>query len=268
MSASGRERLLLVSRDRAVELAAPEAGETSSLELFSHSTGEHVVLPFGPPEDGGWSEHDGGRRGPVLKFRVPQPGRGKENKLAAATAAGVVQLVHRLGRHLEVLGNAVFLAVAILSTALAFSGGWIRFAGPEDATTARAVATFWAMFVGWISYFTRGVNLRDGLINLACVLTGVGIGLAAGAATHALTPELGPAALTAVVFGVAVVVLSLRHIPVFNNLLGFFLGVVAYFASEQAPSWIAFTELGLAAAVGTGAAWIAVVLQRRAAARA
>lgn len=126
----------------------------------------------------------------------------------------------------------------------------------------------WAMFVGWISYFTRGVNLRDGLINLACVLTGVGIGLAAGAATHVLTPKLGPAALTAVVFGVAVAVLSLRHIPVFNNLLGFFLGLVAYFASEQAPSWAAFAELGLAAAVGTGAAWIAVVLQRRAAARA
>lgn len=121
----------------------------------------------------------------------------------------------------------------------------------------------WAMFVGWIGYFTRGVNLRNGLINLACVLVGVGLGIAAGAATHALTPKLGPAALTAVVFAVAVVVLSLRHLPVFNNLLGFFLGLVAYFASEQAPSWSAFTELGLAAAVGTGAAWVATVLQRR-----
>jgi hypothetical protein len=30
----------------------------------------------------------------------------------------------------------------------------------------------WAMFVGWISYFTRGVNPRQGMVNLACVLVG------------------------------------------------------------------------------------------------
>jgi len=122
----------------------------------------------------------------------------------------------------------------------------------------------WAMFVGWISYFTRGFTLRQGLINLACVFIGLGLGSAAGAATHALTPHLGSAALTVVVFAVSAVVLSLRHLPVFNNLLGFFLGLVAFFASHQVPSWSAFADLGLAAAVGTTAACIAAVLQRRA----
>jgi hypothetical protein len=122
----------------------------------------------------------------------------------------------------------------------------------------------WAMFVGWISYFTRGVNLRHGLINLACVLVGIGLGIAAGAATHALTPQLGSTTLTVVVFAVGMVVLSLRHVPVFNNLLGFFLGLVAYFASHQPPSWSVFADLALAAAVGTAAACIATMLQRRA----
>lgn len=122
----------------------------------------------------------------------------------------------------------------------------------------------WAMFVGWISYFTRGINLRQGLINLACVFIGIWLGMAAGAATHALRPYLGASTLTIVVFAVSVVVLSLRHLPVFNNLLGFFLGLVAFFASHQSPSWSAFADLGLAAAVGTTAACIATVLQRRA----
>ncbi|NYF19464.1 hypothetical protein HDC36_000901 [Xanthomonas sp. JAI131] len=136
------------------------------------------------------------------------------------------------------------------------------------ATLAATVSTLvlevpvWAMFVGWISYFTRGVNLRQGLINLTCVFVGLGLGIAAGAATQVLTPHLGSATLTAVVFAVSVLVLSLRHLPVFNNLLGFFLGLVAFFASHKPPSWSAFTELGLAAAVGAAAAGIAVVLQR------
>lgn len=121
----------------------------------------------------------------------------------------------------------------------------------------------WAMFVGWISYFTRGLNLRQGAVNLACVLVGLTIGIAAGVAMHALTPHLGAFTVTTVVFAVALVVLSLRHVPVFNNLLGFFLGLVAYFASHQPPSWSAFTELGLAAGVGAGAAFIASLLHQR-----
>ena len=122
----------------------------------------------------------------------------------------------------------------------------------------------WAMFVGWISYFSRGVNLRQGVVNLACVLVGIGMGIAAGAAMHALTPLLGPFTLTAVVFAVAMVALSLRHMPVFNNLVGVFLGLVAYFASHQPPSWGVFAELGLAAAVGAGAACIASALHQHA----
>ena len=60
------------------------------------------------------------------------------------------------------------------------------------------------MFIGWIAFFTRGVTARHGLINLACVLAGLAIGMLAGAA------------------GAALVVLSLGLLPEFNNLFGFF----------------------------------------------
>lgn len=122
----------------------------------------------------------------------------------------------------------------------------------------------WAMFVGWIAYFTRGLTLKQGLINLACVFVGIAVGLAAGAAIQALTSQLGAFTLPAVVFVVAVVVLSLRHLPALNNLLCFFLGLVAYFASHLPPGWAAFVELGIAAAVGTSAAYLASLLHQRA----
>lgn len=118
----------------------------------------------------------------------------------------------------------------------------------------------WAMFVGWISYFTRGLTLRHGVVNLACVLAGIALGIAAGASMQALSPQLGAATLTLVVFAVALVVLSLRHVPVFNNLLGFFLGLVAYFASHQPPAWTSFVDLGLATGIGTAAAFLAASL--------
>ena len=118
----------------------------------------------------------------------------------------------------------------------------------------------WAMFIGWISYFSRGLTLRHGLVNLACVLAGIALGIGAGASMQALSPQLGAATLALVVFAVALVVLSLRHLPAFNNLLGFFLGLVAYFASHQPPAWVTFAELGLATGVGTAAAFLAASL--------
>lgn len=54
-----------------------------------------------------------------------------------------------------------------------------------ESVVASSAATFsvmalelpvWAMFVGWIAFFTRGLNLRSGLVNLACVLIGLALG--------------------------------------------------------------------------------------------
>lgn len=118
----------------------------------------------------------------------------------------------------------------------------------------------WAMFVGWIAYFTRGLTLRHGVVNLTCVLAGIALGLGAGASMRALSPQLGAATLTLVVFATALVVLSLRRLPVFNNLLGFFLGLVAYFASHEPPAWTTFVDLALAAGIGAAAAFLAASL--------
>src|SRR5688572_7837583 len=61
----------------------------------------------------------------------------------------------------------------------------------------------WAMFVGWIAYFTRGLTLRHGVVNLTCVLAGIALGLGAGASMQALSSQLGAATLTLVVFATA-----------------------------------------------------------------
>ncbi|SDA78834.1 Protein of unknown function [Pseudomonas sp. NFACC15-1] len=121
----------------------------------------------------------------------------------------------------------------------------------------------WAMFVGWISFFTRGLNLKQGAINLACVLIGIVLGIGAAHAMAALTPVLGGYAISAVVFAITVIALSLAKAPVFNNLLGFFLGLVAYFASHQPPSLTTFGMLALAGTLGATAALLAHSLQKR-----
>lgn len=121
----------------------------------------------------------------------------------------------------------------------------------------------WAMFIGWISFFTRGLTFRHGGINLACVMIGVALGIAAAHALAGLTPVLGRYAISAVVFGVTVIALSLARMPVFNNLLGIFLGLVGFFALHSPPSLSTFGVLALAATLGATAAFLAHALQHR-----
>lgn len=145
-----------------------------------------------------------------------------------------------------------------------------------ESVIASSAATFsllvlelpvWAMFVGWIAYFTRGLNWRNGLINLACVLIGLAMGVGAAHLLAWTGPVLGPFAISAAVMAVTVVALSLAKLPVFNNVLGFFLGLVAYFASHLPPTPTSFAQLGVAAAIGTLAGFLAHALARRASAK-
>lgn len=78
-----------------------------------------------------------------------------------------------------------------------------------------------------------------------------------------LNPLLGQYAITAVVMVVTALALSLARMPVLNNLLGFFLGLVVYFASHMPPSPGTFASLGLAAAIGSIAGFLAHEWQRR-----
>lgn len=119
----------------------------------------------------------------------------------------------------------------------------------------------WAMFVGWVAYYTRGVTPRDGFFNLVCVSLGVLLGKAAAIAIAGLAPLVGAAALPLVVLVVAGVVVSLRNVPRINNLLCYFLGLIAFFAVHQPPSAALFATLAGAAALGSSAAWLAHTLQ-------
>ena len=68
----------------------------------------------------------------------------------------------------------------------------------------------WAMFIGWVSFFTRGAGARDAVVNAACVALGLGFGMAAAWALGAVGPLLGALALPVAVFAVAIIVVSLR----------------------------------------------------------
>lgn len=136
----------------------------------------------------------------------------------------------------------------------------------SSAATIGSVALevpVWAMFVGWISYFTRGLNGKQGVINLIRVVMGVALGIGAAHALAVLTPHLGDYAISAVVLVVTGIALSLAKVPVFNNLLGYFLGLVAYFASHQPPALSSFAMLAMAATLGAIAAFLAHGLQKR-----
>lgn len=121
----------------------------------------------------------------------------------------------------------------------------------------------WAMFIGWVAFFGRGLTLRDGLINLCCVLLGLVFGMGAALSIGALHPSLGVWALPCVVFGVAMIVVSLRSLPVMNNVVAYFLGLIPFFASQLTPSVDAFEQLGSASTLGSLAGWVAHKLQFR-----
>ena len=147
---------------------------------------------------------------------------------------------HSWGKHLQIVaGESVVAASAATFSAVALE------------------LPVWAMFIGWIAFFTRGLNFKAGLVNLGCVLIGLGLGIVAVHLQGALGPHLGAYALSAVVLAITAAALSLARLPVFNNLLGFFLGLVSYFASHLPPTLGSFASLGLAAAIGIAAGFLA-----------
>jgi len=121
----------------------------------------------------------------------------------------------------------------------------------------------WAMFIGWVAYYTRGVNPRDGAWNFACVVAGIAIGIGTALALGVLGPRLGALAAPVAVFVLAWAVVSLRALPQLNNLLCYFLGLIAFFASSREPALAALLALGLAIAIGSVGAWLSHSLQHR-----
>ncbi|WP_225774675.1 DUF1097 domain-containing protein [Pseudomonas sp. Marseille-Q5115] len=121
----------------------------------------------------------------------------------------------------------------------------------------------WAMFIGWIAFFSTGHTIRTGLASYAGVLIGIALGMGAAIVIATLGPSLGKLALPTVVFVVAMLVVSLRAAPVMNNVLAYFLGLVSFFAAHLEPSLETGVRLGGASAIGSVAAWASLQMQQR-----
>lgn len=130
-------------------------------------------------------------------------------------------------------------------------------AAAASATALAMQVPVWAMFIGWIAFFTRGLTTRSTLENLGCVWLGLVFGALAAAGVGLLAPSVGALlAIPMVVFLVAVIVVSVRGLPVMNNLLCYFLGLVAWFAAHLEPSLESLAHMAGASTLGSLAGWI------------
>lgn len=110
----------------------------------------------------------------------------------------------------------------------------------------------WIMFMGWVAYFTRPTP-SDGLQTYICVVVGLALGAVAVLSAAALAPGLGAAALPIVVFAIACIVIGTRGLPIMNNLLGYFLGLITFFAAHMNPTAASIGALAAAIAIGFAA---------------
>lgn len=132
-------------------------------------------------------------------------------------------------------------------------------AGVSDALALEV----WIMFSGFIAWFTRPTSTRAGVHSLVCLWLGILLAAVSHRATGSLMPFAGSLALPLVVFAVAVLVVGLRTTRVVDNMLGWFLGLVTFFAAEPEPTLNSFVKLGLATALGGFAGWACQALNRR-----
>ncbi|HEY0121187.1 MAG TPA: DUF1097 domain-containing protein [Rhizobium sp.] len=132
------------------------------------------------------------------------------------------------------------------------------------ATTSAGLGwPVWAMFVGWVAFFTGGHSAKAAICSYLCVAIGIALGAFAAIGVGTLLPLIDYLAFGAVVFVVAVIVVSLRAAPFLNNIPAYFLGLITFFASHLAPELPAFLELAAVSALGSFAAWTAHRLQSR-----
>lgn len=139
------------------------------------------------------------------------------------------------------------------------------------ATTAALAATssaslgwpVWAMFMGWVAFFTRGHSAKEAVYSYLCLAAGIVMGVGAVLGVGALLPLIGPFAFGAVVFVVAMIVVSLRVAAPLNNIPAYFLGLITFFAAHVEPGLLAVSELLSVSGLGSFAAWLAHRLQRK-----
>jgi hypothetical protein len=151
-------------------------------------------------------------------------------------------------------GTGQFLALGAAAGVVAAASAYL---------STLAAVPVWAMFMGWVAYFTRGHSARNGLVNYLCLALGLLIGFAAAAGLAVVGPVLATFTLPVVVFSVGMLIVSLRALPALSNIPSYFLGVISVFAAHAAPTLEALDELGVASAIGSSAAWLASEVQAK-----
>jgi hypothetical protein len=147
-----------------------------------------------------------------------------------------------------------FVLFTVIAAVVAALASW---------SSAALALEVWAMFAGFIAWFTRPTSVRAGVYSIICLFLGIALGALAHIATEALTPSLGVLALPLVVFVVGVVIVGLRTTRVVDNMLAWFIGLVTFFAAEVELAFGPLLELGSACAIGGFAGWACQALNRR-----
>jgi hypothetical protein len=145
-----------------------------------------------------------------------------------------------------------FHAITLIGAAVAATTTFVTIAAGLPA---------WAMFLGWVAYSSSAKTKREGVGNLISFLVGLNFGAATSLTIGFLTPSLGGAAVPLAIFGVVIIVLSLRALPPINNPLAYILGLVSFFASGQVPSVSILAVLAVAGLIGALGAVVTNFLQ-------
>jgi hypothetical protein len=121
----------------------------------------------------------------------------------------------------------------------------------------------WAMFVGWVAWFTRPASATLGLHSMLSLWAGMLLAVAGHSIVGFLSPHIGVAALPVAVFVLACVAVGMRTTPFLNNMLAWFLGLIAFFALHADSVLTGLLTLAAASVIGAAAGYACQLLQRR-----
>lgn len=129
-------------------------------------------------------------------------------------------------------------------------------------TSATMGVAPWVMFVGWVASYTKPVTARQIAATACCCVLGLLLGCVAVIAVTRLFPSLGVASFAVVVMPVALLVVSLRSIPIVNNTLAWFLGLITTFAAHPDMTPSVLSGYALVLCLGVCAGFCNVQLQQ------
>nr|WP_221380267.1 DUF1097 domain-containing protein [Actinoplanes polyasparticus] len=121
----------------------------------------------------------------------------------------------------------------------------------------------WAMFIGWVAWFTRPASTRQGVYSIISLWAGVLLATAGTFIVAWLSPVVGAVALPISVFLLALVAVGLRATTILGNTLTWFLGLIAFFALHPDNPLTGILTLVAAGAIGAVAGFTSQRLQHR-----